>query len=219
MSSLSTAALSALVPPSPLAELTTGLQSRSRSGLDFAALLAAQGSPITPTGTVMPEPSLYGFGSAGANVQGGMDVLLTYTLLRLVERLLNSTEEADQDASQSEAVGLPVTGRLTQGYHDGHHGLDLAVPVGTPIRSTQAGHVVHAGWNDQGYGNLVILENGPYRTYYAHLDQVSVQVGDTIGSGAVVGLSGNTGNSTGPHLHYEVRVNGVAVDPSETAYP
>jgi murein DD-endopeptidase MepM/ murein hydrolase activator NlpD len=219
MSSLTTATLSSLVPQLPLGELTAGLQPSSRSGLDFAALLAAQDSPTMPAETAMPEAGPYGVGSAGANIQGGIEALLTYTLLRLVERLLNTTDETDSSTANAEAAGLPVTGRLTQGYHDGHHGLDIAVPIGTPIRSTQAGRVVQAGWNNQGYGNLVILENGPYRTYYAHLDQVSVQVGDTLGSGAVVGLSGNTGNSTGPHLHYEVRVNGVAIDPSETAYP
>jgi murein DD-endopeptidase MepM/ murein hydrolase activator NlpD len=78
------------------------------------------------------------------------------------------------------------------------------------------GKVVHAGWNNQGYGNLVIVENGAYRTYYAHLSSIPVSVGDTVRAGTTIGLSGNTGNSTGPHLHYEIRKNNVPVDPTST---
>ena len=76
------------------------------------------------------------------------------------------------------------------------------------------GKVIYAGWNNEGYGNLVIVENGRYKTYYAHLSEFKVGVGDTIKANTVVGLSGNTGNSTGPHLHYEVRRDGVPIDPS-----
>lgn len=110
--------------------------------------------------------------------------------------------------------GWPVTGRITQEPHTGHMAFDIAVPVGTQIKSTMDGKVVHAGWNNQGYGNLVIVENGPYRTYYAHLSSIPVSVGDQIAAGTVIGLSGNTGHSTGPHLHYEIRQNSVAIDPT-----
>ncbi len=118
------------------------------------------------------------------------------------------------DASQAVPSGLPVHGRISQGSHQGHIAIDYAIPEGTPIETTMAGKVVYAGWNTQGYGNLVIVENGPYKTYYAHLSQIPVSVGQSVAKGSVIGLSGNTGNSTGPHLHYEVRLNGVQVDPS-----
>lgn len=111
--------------------------------------------------------------------------------------------------------GRPVGGRLTQAYHAHHNGLDFGVPVGTPVRSTMDGRVVYAGWNDQGYGNLVIVENGPYRTFYAHLSSIPVSVGQQVAAGTVIGLSGNTGNSTGPHLHYEIRINYKAIDPTD----
>jgi len=110
--------------------------------------------------------------------------------------------------------GRPVGGVLTQSFHPGHVGLDFGVVVGTQVKATMDGHVVSAGWNDQGYGNLVIVENGAYRTYYAHLSSIPVAVGETITAGEVVGLSGNTGNSTGPHLHYEIRENKVPIDPT-----
>lgn len=111
--------------------------------------------------------------------------------------------------------GRPVNGRLTQSYHTHHNGLDFGVPVGTPVRSTMDGQVVYAGWNNQGYGNLVIVENGPYRTYYAHLSSIPVSIGQQVSAGTVIGLSGNTGNSTGPHLHYEIRLNQKAIDPTD----
>ena len=110
--------------------------------------------------------------------------------------------------------GWPVTGRITQEPHAGHMAFDIAVPVGTPIKTTMDGKVIHAGWNNQGYGNLVIVENGAYRTYYAHLSSIPVSVGEQVAAGTVIGLSGNTGHSTGPHLHYEIRQNKVAINPS-----
>jgi len=86
------------------------------------------------------------------------------------------------------------------------------------VKSTMAGKVVYAGWNDEGYGNLVIVENGPYRTYYAHLSSIPVQVGDQVSAGSTIGLSGNTGNSTGPHLHYEIRYNMQCIDPTNLTF-
>ncbi len=76
------------------------------------------------------------------------------------------------------------------------------------------GTITYAGWNDEGYGNLVVVENGPYKVYYGHLSQIPVEVGQTVSAGDVIGISGNTGNSTGPHLHYEVRINDERVDPA-----
>ena len=110
--------------------------------------------------------------------------------------------------------GRPVEGVLTQDYHPGHNGLDFGIVVGTPIKATMDGKVISAGWNEQGYGNLVIVENGPYRTYFAHLSSIPVTVGDTVTAGNTIGLSGNTGHSTGPHLHYEIRKNNVPIDPT-----
>jgi murein DD-endopeptidase MepM/ murein hydrolase activator NlpD len=107
-----------------------------------------------------------------------------------------------------------VEGVLTQDYHPGHNGLDFGVVVGTSVKATMDGHVVYAGWNDQGYGNLVIVENGAYQTYYAHLSSIPVAVGDKVTAGSTIGLSGNTGHSTGPHLHYEIRKNNIPIDPT-----
>lgn len=189
------------------------LYSPSRqAGLDFAALLAAPDDSAGDTRT----DGLSALSSLTSSGTNQLDGLLTYAVLKLIERLLaEPTPAGENAAAPGVAAGLPVAGQLTQGYHTGHTALDLAVPVGTPVHSTETGRVVHAGWNDEGYGNLVIVENGPYRTYYAHLNDINVQVGDQVSAGTVVGLSGSTGNSTGPHLHYEVRLNGTAIDPTE----
>ena len=128
------------------------------------------------------------------------------------------TEMLNKEAAQSPPQGMPIDGYLTQSSRAGHQALDFGAPVGTPVRATMTGRVTYAGWNNDGYGNLVILENGAYQTYYAHLSEIPVSVGQRVEAGQIVGLSGNTGNSTGPHLHYEVRMNGRTVDPSSFTF-
>jgi len=94
-----------------------------------------------------------------------------------------------------------------------HEGSDMAGSLGTPIYATADGVVVHAGWED-GYGKLVrIRHDFGLETRYGHLSQVRVEVGQKVSRGEQIGDMGSTGRSTGTHLHYEVRVNGTAVNP------
>lgn len=109
--------------------------------------------------------------------------------------------------------GLPVDGILTQRYHRYHPAIDLGVPVGTPVIATHSGQVIYADWSTVGYGYLVILQSGAFITYYAHNTSFNVIEGQYVGKGSVLAWSGNTGNSTGPHVHYETRVNDMNVDP------
>jgi murein DD-endopeptidase MepM/ murein hydrolase activator NlpD len=160
--------------------------------------------------------------STDQSTSSGMNDLMAPLMMMLLEKLVAAQmEQATPDGSLQNDIlsnqkpsDRPVGGVLTQNYHPGHNGLDFGVAVGTPIEATMSGKVVHAGWNNQGYGNLVIVENGSYRTYYAHLSSIPVSVGDTVTSGTTIGLSGNTGNSTGPHLHYEIRKDNVPIDPT-----
>jgi murein DD-endopeptidase MepM/ murein hydrolase activator NlpD len=94
-----------------------------------------------------------------------------------------------------------------------HKGTDFAAPYGTPIHVTAEGTVTHAGWQS-GYGRLIKVRhaNG-IETRYAHLAKIRVKVGQKVSRGAVIGDMGNSGRSTGTHLHYEVRVNGRAINP------
>ncbi len=96
-----------------------------------------------------------------------------------------------------------------------HTGLDFRAETGEPARATAAGTVTMAGWNG-GYGKMVEIDHGNgFATRYAHLSAIDVAVGDTIRIGQAVGRVGSTGRSTGPHLHYETRVDGDAVDPQK----
>jgi len=119
--------------------------------------------------------------------------------------------------ASSAGLVWPVNGAITSGYGPRwgrmHEGLDIAGGSGTPIGAAKAGTVILAGWSG-GYGNLVVVDHGGgLSTAYAHLSSISVSVGQSVGQGSVVGGMGTTGNSTGVHLHFEVRVNGAAVNP------
>ncbi len=94
-----------------------------------------------------------------------------------------------------------------------HEGIDIGCAYGTPNRAAAAGTVIYAGWLG-GYGNLVVIDHGNgLSTAYAHASSILVGVGQTVAQGQTVSLVGSTGHATGPHLHFEVRINGVAVDP------
>jgi murein DD-endopeptidase MepM/ murein hydrolase activator NlpD len=94
-----------------------------------------------------------------------------------------------------------------------HAGVDIGVGYGTPIHAAAAGTVIHAGWLG-GYGNLVVVDHGDgLSTAYGHQQRIYVSPGQGVAQGDVLGEVGNTGYSFGPHLHFEVRVNGNAVDP------
>lgn len=95
-----------------------------------------------------------------------------------------------------------------------HTGIDLAAPHGTPIVAARSGQVRVAGWSSVGYGFHVVLDHGGgLETLYAHMSRIAVRPGEWVEGGQVIGYVGSTGWSTGPHLHFEVRVNGVARNP------
>lgn len=94
-----------------------------------------------------------------------------------------------------------------------HNGIDIASPIGTPIKSPATGKVVYAG-KGSGYGNMIIIQHGyGISTVFAHLSSISVKSGETVKRGDVIAEVGSTGYSTGPHLHYEVQVDGIPADP------
>jgi murein DD-endopeptidase MepM/ murein hydrolase activator NlpD len=95
-----------------------------------------------------------------------------------------------------------------------HAGIDLSGPSGTPIYATADGTVSEAGWNSGGYGNLVKVDHGRgIETRYGHLSKMTVRAGERVTRGQLIGRMGSTGRSTGSHLHYEVRIDGRAVNP------
>jgi murein DD-endopeptidase MepM/ murein hydrolase activator NlpD len=107
----------------------------------------------------------------------------------------------------------PVTSTFGWRWGRMHEGIDIAAPSGTPIRSAAGGTVIYAGWLG-GYGNLVVVDHGGgVSTAYAHMSSIASGTGQGVVQGQVIGYVGSTGHSTGPHLHFEVRINGQAVDP------
>jgi len=119
----------------------------------------------------------------------------------------------------------PVKGWITSGYgkraspltgEPGRHmGVDIANEINTPIRATADGLVTYAGWQS-GYGRVIVVEHGyGYSTRYGHCARVEVKVGDEVKRGKILGYVGSTGRSTGSHVHYEVRLHGLPVDPEK----
>ena len=108
----------------------------------------------------------------------------------------------------------PLFGWLTQDFTPHHKAIDIAAPTGTMVTAADRGVVIRAGWNSQGYGQFVIIDhNIDYITLYAHLSEVLVSQGDVVAQGQAIGRVGSTGNSTGPHLHFEIRDFGSRADP------
>jgi murein DD-endopeptidase MepM/ murein hydrolase activator NlpD len=110
-------------------------------------------------------------------------------------------------------VDAPITSPFGWRWGRMHTGVDLGAPYGTPIKAAAAGTVIYAGWLG-GYGNLTVIDHGGgLATAYAHQSSIAVAVGQQVAQGEIIGNVGSTGHSTGPHLHFEVRVNGQPVDP------
>ena len=178
-------------------------------------------------------------GQIGVKVDGTADVGGPFVPVKLppasdgfaraLLRVNLARSEAAQlsDTLRTVPVRKPVTGAIDETSPFGvredpflhepamHTGMDIRGEIGEPVHATAAGKISIAGW-DGGYGNMVEIDHGNgLSTRYGHLSQIDVHVGDNVRSGQVIGLIGSTGRSTGPHLHYETRVNGEAVNPQK----
>jgi murein DD-endopeptidase MepM/ murein hydrolase activator NlpD len=136
----------------------------------------------------------------------------------ILARLQSSAPSAPVQSSGGPMV-WPVSGPITSGfcerrsYEACHPGIDIAVPTGTPIHAAASGRVAIAGWVG-GYGNYTCIQHSAsLSSCYGHQSSIQVSVSQSVSQGQVIGLSGSTGNSTGPHLHFEVRINGSVVNP------
>ena len=128
----------------------------------------------------------------------------------------NTDSSTDKEKVTDVPSGLPVKGPVSSPFGQRargmHYGTDFAVPTGTPIVAPEDGVVWMAGWNGDA-GNMVAINSGNVQHKLMHLSQVKVKPGEKVKKGQVVGLSGNTGLSTGPHLHWSKYVAGKPVDP------
>lgn len=112
----------------------------------------------------------------------------------------------------------PMGGGYTwsRGFASWHTGVDLAAPPGTPVRAANGGTVIFQGWNSWGYGYAVVLAHGPFTTLYGHLSAEYVNCGQWVDAGTTIAAVGSTGQSSGPHLHFEIRSSNIPQDPTFT---
>jgi len=192
--------------------------------------------PVAYATTTVSNPNVYEdvapvVKTQGVNGKLAVEKIVTRVNGTMVEQrengekvIQNPINEVLEIGSKKRPTGIgtgkfiaPVHGIITSVYgprKSGFHtGLDLAVSTGTPVEAADEGKVIFAGW-DGNYGNLVIInhQNG-FETYYAHNSSLVVAVGDIVAQGDIISYSGSTGNSTGPHCHFEVRKNGATQNP------
>ena len=111
-------------------------------------------------------------------------------------------------------MAWPTYGPIYNWFSGGHKGIDISPSYGTPVGAADGGVVVSASYSRYDYGYYIIIDHGNgYQTWYAHLSQILVSQGQRVGRGELVGRVGMTGYATGPHLHFEVRLGGVPINP------
>lgn len=152
-----------------------------------------------------PAPIVAGDGSTGSSVSGGV-----------------ANSGLWGCSAQVTTTGFPVQKPVAnyefwQGFSGSHTAVDLAAPVGTTIVAAGSGTVIYAGWNQYGYGKVVVIAHGSSYSLYAHMDSYSVRCGQSVSQGQAIGTIGMTGRTSGPHLHFEIRdSNFQAMDPVYT---
>jgi murein DD-endopeptidase MepM/ murein hydrolase activator NlpD len=173
-----------------------------------------------------------GVGEGGPNADGAWHTpFLPEEIPGRVSRLVAAGDDIFREyqdlASLATATpqGWPVRGWITSEFGERtspytgevgtlHQGVDIANKPGTPVVATAGGVVLHAGWTSGGYGKMVLISHGyGYATLYGHFSRLKVSPGQRVRQGDVIGYMGSTGNATGPHCHYEVRLYGVPVSP------
>ncbi|CAN5347666.1 M23 family metallopeptidase [soil metagenome] len=182
-------------------------------GLDMAQLEAAapksgMGGPFIPVPKLSSDASAFDRQLYRINLSRAQVDKLTRTLSLVPYRkpVVGNVEFSSGFGVRSD----PFLGRPAM-----HSGLDFRASTGDPVRATANGKVVNAGWSG-GYGRMIEIDHGNgLSTRYGHLSAINVKVGDRIAIGQVIGEVGSTGRSTGPHLHYETRIDGDAVDPQK----
>lgn len=197
-------------------ELATLEQTLNHMGIDLDRVVEAQapdiGGPLVALDDLPPPPSRPGEEDRAAKLQKLASGIVRLDSLRTALPELPLATPLDGEPDLRSGFGTrqdPFTRRLAF-----HAGLDFAAPPGTEVKVTAPGEVVFAGW-DGGYGRMVLVRHEfGIETRYAHMQSISVAVGDKLKTGAVVGTLGNSGRSTGPHLHYEVLFDDVPRDPS-----
>jgi LysM repeat protein len=192
-----------------------------RSGDTLEGLAAQYGVPIEDI--IAYEPNNLEFPyrlypETQVMIPGGVRDVWFWTAPQLPSRSGTSDSTGSGIAPQVQGTGTfiwPVgSRRISQNYWYGHPAIDIGLPQGTTVVASDTGTVTWAGWNVYGYGNLIVVNHGNgYETYYGHLSGINVFPGQVVTQGSVIGASGNTGRSSGPHLHFEIRYFNSMLEP------
>lgn len=166
--------------------------------------------------------------TAGANLLPGQQIVIPGGVKPFVAKVVEAPSQSSRAAPRAGAsysgpapnfaaggsFGWPTNGYISQGFWYGHRGIDIANAIGIPVAAADGGYVSYAGWSAAGYGYMVQIDHGNgFSTLYAHLSQWYVDPGQAVARGQVIGAMGSTGNSTGPHLHFEIRYGGAPQNP------
>ena len=206
------------------------------AGAAFAGLAVVPASAATPTSSVLrvtaaaamnpvgmaaPAPvanlELFSALSQGAVIANQPRPKAAVKPVAAARKAPAASRDRRPAARQNVEFARPGVGRLTSGYGRRwgrlHAGIDLASGIGSPVRAAAAG-VVRSSGSESGYGRAIRIEHADGTvTLYGHMSALLADVGDRVDAGELIGREGNTGRSTGPHLHFEVRVNGTPVNP------
>jgi murein DD-endopeptidase MepM/ murein hydrolase activator NlpD len=175
------------------------------------------------SGVTEEQKAMHGQGGPARPVDSAAALAALESKTAKVERELRMYEGFLRQHGMTPSL-WPVMGKLESGVggrrnpfggrgFEYHEGQDIDAAYGTPVQVAATGRVIIAGWQ-RGYGNVVYVDHGSgLSTRYGHLSEIDVTVGQTVTRGQTIGLVGSTGRSTGPHLHYEVRINNQPVDP------
>ena len=163
--------------------------------------------------------------TAVADLYEAPKVTTKTTKVKSTGSVSTSLNTSSGNVSLGIALARPVSGTITSRFGASssirksvHTGLDIAAPSGTTYTAAASGTVSFAGYKGS-YGNLIVIDHGNgVQTYYGHSSRIYVSAGESVSQGEAIGAVGSTGNSTGPHLHFEVRVNGVAYNPQNYVY-
>jgi len=223
-----TPAMPSVVSPGTMMQPMTspGSAATVSPGMAMQPMAAPGMAPMVPSGMLMQPIT-----TAGLAMQPWASPWTTVQPGTAPAQPAITTQQAGFSTTATAALQMPfqITAGVTQGFgptsyaaeppYDGyahfHTGIDFGVPSGTAITAAASGRVVAAGWDDSGFGIRVLIDHGNgTRTLYGHLQSALVAPGDTVQAGQEIGLSGSTGNSSGPHLHFGVENNGRWVDPA-----
>ena len=199
-----------------------GLPPGAGTWSDGAGATAAQGGPVTDTGEPAPDQDHERLDLVQRRLAAGVgEMYRLAAAARAKQQGALGTPAAAAAVPTGRPANWPARGdvssvfgwRVFRGRQDLHTGIDVVLPYGTQVQATGPGLVVGSGWQP-GYGWCVLVDHGDgFHTLYAHLSATAAAVGDSTMPGDVVGYSGSSGNSTGPHLHYEIWQDGQPVDP------